>query len=175
MKEPNMRRYLIALASAYTLLVAPLNAHEFKAGDLEIIHPSSRAMLPGAPVAGGYLTIINHGKTDDRLVSVTSDRAADVQLHEMAIENDVMKMRELSNGIAIPAGSTVELKSGGLHVMFMKVKRPFKEGDMVKATLVFEKAGPVEVEFMVGPASGAAGDMGDHHSHSSTGSADAKP
>lgn len=175
MKESNMKKYLIAFASAFTLFTAPIYAHEFKAGGLEIIHPSSRAMLPGAPVAGGYLTIVNHGKTDDRLVSVTSDRAAEVQLHEMAIENDVMKMRELPEGIPIPAGSSVELKSGGLHVMFMKVKRPFKEGDMVKATLVFEKAGPVEVEFMVGPASGAAGDMGDHHSHSSTGAADAKP
>ncbi|MGR6466420.1 copper chaperone PCu(A)C [Rhizobium sp. PAMB 3182] len=144
-----------------TLMTAPLAwGHEFKVGDLEIIHPNSRAMIPGAKVGGGYLKIINHGSTDDRLVAIKSDRSDNVQMHEMSVENNVMKMRELPDGIAIPAGKTVELKKGGLHVMFMDVKKPFKEGDMVKATLVFEKAGSVDVEFAVGNASGNdGGDM----------------
>jgi periplasmic copper chaperone A len=148
-----------------TLIVALMTApfawgHEFKVGDLEIIHPNARAMIPGAKVGGGYLKIINHGTADDRLVAVKSDRSDNVQLHEMSVVNNVMKMRELPDGIAIPAGKTVELKKGGLHVMFMDVTQPFKEGEMVKATLVFEKAGPVDVEFKVGDASGnESGDM----------------
>jgi periplasmic copper chaperone A len=149
------------LALFIALAAAPLAwGHEFKVGDLEIIHPNSRAMIPGAKVGGGYLKIINHGTTDDRLVAVKSDRSDNVQLHEMSVVNNVMKMRELPDGIAIPAGKTVELKKGGLHVMFMDVTQPFKEGEMVKATLVFEKAGPVDVEFKVGDASGNdSGDM----------------
>jgi len=162
-----MRKLINAIAFGFALMASPLLAHEFKVGDLEIVHPNSRAMVPGAQVGGGFLKIINHGKTDDRLVSATSDRAGIIQLHEMAIENDVMKMRELPGGIAVPAGATVELKPGGLHVMFMKVADPFKEGDKVKATLVFEKAGPVEVEFTVGPPAGPAkgGDAPMKHDH----------
>jgi periplasmic copper chaperone A len=149
------------LALFIALAAAPLAwGHEFKVGDLEIIHPNSRAMIPGAKVGGGYLKIINHGSTDDRLVAIKSDRSDNVQMHEMSVENNVMKMRELPDGIVIPAGKTVELKKGGLHVMFMDVTQPFKEGEMVKATLVFEKAGPVDVEFKVGDASGNdSGDM----------------
>lgn len=154
-----MKKRLKALTLGFVLLASPLLAHEFKLGDLEIVHPNSRAMVAGAPVGGGYLKIINHGKTDDRLVSARSSRARVMQLHEMTIENDVMKMREVSNGIAIPAGATVELKPGGLHVMFMKVVQPFKEGEMVKATLIFEKAGSVDVEFKIGPASGVSSEM----------------
>lgn len=144
----------IAAAMALSLVASVASAHEFKVGEIEIIHPNAKAMLPGAPVGGGFMTITNHGSTDDTLVSASCACADEVQLHEMAMENDVMKMRQLKDGIPVPAGETVELKPGGLHVMFMKVTQPFKEGDMVKATLTFEKAGPVDVEFMVGPAGG---------------------
>lgn len=144
----------IAFLAAFLLGAGLAGAHGFKVGDLEIGHPYSRAMLPGAKVGGGYLKIVNPGKTDDRLVSVSSDRAASVQIHEMSMDGTVMKMRELPQGIPVPAGDTVELKPGGYHLMFMNVSQPFKEGEMVKAVLNFEKAGPVEVEFAVGPAGG---------------------
>jgi len=152
------------LAAFLSLTAAGAFAHGFKVGNIEIRHPNSRAMLPGAPVGGGFLTIVNTGGEADRLLSITSPVAGDVQLHEMAMENDVMKMRALETGIDIPAGATVELKPGGLHIMFMDVKEPFKEGRRFPATLVFEKAGPVEVEFVVGPAVGkaAGGHEGDH-------------
>ena len=77
------------------------------------------------------------------------------------MENDVMKMRQLPDGIEIPAGATVELKPGGLHVMFMKIKHPLAEGDTFKATLNFEKAGKVDVDFTVGAAKPAAMKMDD--------------
>lgn len=157
------RKYLaICAALSAALVFSTATAHEFKVGQIDIGHPYSRAMLPVAKVGGGYLKITNKGG-DDRLVSATSDRADRVEFHEMKMNGAIMEMRELDGGIAVPAGSTVELKPGGYHVMFMNVAQPFKEGEMVKATLVFEKAGPVDVEFAVGPVagSGAGADKGD--------------
>ncbi len=116
-----------------------------KAGTLDISGGFVRAMLPGQPVGGGYLTIRNGGSADDRLVSVTSAAAGKVELHEMTMDNNVMKMRELKGGIAIAAGATVKLAPSGLHMMFKQVKTPFKQGQTVPVTLVFEKAGPVAV------------------------------
>ncbi|MBD8688767.1 MULTISPECIES: copper chaperone PCu(A)C [unclassified Rhizobium] len=145
-------------------LLGTANAHEFKVGEIEIGHPYARAMLPGAKVGGGYLKLTNSG-TPDRLVSAKSDRAATVQLHEMKMDGDTMVMRELKDGIALPENSTVELKPGGYHVMFMNVSQAFKEGEMIKATLTFEKAGPVDVEFKVGAATGGAPEM-KHDDHS---------
>lgn len=146
----------IATAAALVVFTfAPSFAHEFKLGDLEIIHPNVRATVPGAKVGGGFMTIANEGSSDDRLVGITApDASDDVQLHEMTMENDVMKMRQMADGIPLPAGETVELKPGGLHVMFMNIKKQFAEGNMIKATLHFEKAGDVDVEFSVSPAAG---------------------
>lgn len=124
------------------------------AGDLELTAGFTKAMLPGQPVGGGFITITNKGGEDDRLVSATSAQAGEVQLHEMAMEGEVMKMRQLTNGIEIPAGQTVELKPGGLHLMFFKVSEPFKEGATVNVTLTFERAGAVDVALPVGPARG---------------------
>ncbi|MGF9564928.1 copper chaperone PCu(A)C [Neorhizobium sp. JUb45] len=143
----------IFVALAATLSFGTARAHEFKVGEIEIGHPYSRAMLPVAKVGGGYLKITNAGPAD-RLVSASSDRAGSVEFHEMKMNGAIMEMRELQGGIVLPAKSTVELKPGGYHVMFMNVTKPFKEGEMVKATLVFEKAGPVDVEFAVGPIAG---------------------
>ncbi len=138
------------------LAFSPAAAHEFKLGQIEIGHPYSRAMLPVAKVGGGYFKITNGGEAD-KLVSATSERAGKVEFHEMKMNGAIMEMRELEGGIAIPAKSTVELKPGGYHVMFMNVAQPFKEGEMIKTTLVFEKAGSVEVEFAVGPVAGDKG------------------
>lgn len=171
-----MKRYFIYIISAF-LALAGVNtalAHGYKVGQLEIGHPYSRAMLPGAKVGGGYLKITNSGTTDDRLVSVSTDRAESSQIHEMQMENGIMSMRELKDGIAIPAGSTVELKPGSYHIMFMNVKQPFKEGEKVKGQLVFEKAGPVDVEFVVGSVGGDA-PKAEHadHDHMDHGAMDA--
>jgi periplasmic copper chaperone A len=163
-----MKRQIAAACTALFLLLAQgASAHGFKIGALEIGHPYSRAMLPGAKVGGGYFKIVNTGDTADRLVSVTSDRSPDVQIHEMKMDGAIMEMRPLPDGLAVPAHETVELKPASYHVMFTNVTQPFKEGEMIKATLNFEKAGPVEVEFVVGPAGGdKAGDKaGGHDAH----------
>jgi copper(I)-binding protein len=133
-------------------------AHEFKLGDLEIDHPWSRATPPGASVAGGYFTIVNHGSAADRLVSITAGISAKAEVHEMAVKDGVMTMRPVEGGVEIPAGGKVELKPGGYHLMLIGLKQPAKQGESFPATLTFEKAGSVTVEFQV-EAVGATGGM----------------
>lgn len=127
----------------------PDQTEAFKVGDLTVTGAYAKAMLPGQPVGGGYLVISNAGAVGDRLVSATSSAAGAVEIHEMAMQGETMKMRKLGDGIAILAGETVELKPGGLHLMFTKVKAPFKQGDSVPLTLSFEKAGNVDIRLPV--------------------------
>lgn len=136
---------------------APVSASAgpVKVGEIGISGGTIKAMLPGAKVGGGGFTIKNDGGEDDVLVSVESPAAGRVELHDMVIENDVMKMRKLEDGIAVPAGKTVELESGGMHLMFMDVVKPFAEGDTVPLTLTFEKAGKVDYVLPVGNAAGS--------------------
>jgi copper(I)-binding protein len=139
-------------------------AQGFKAGDIDIGHPHARAMVPGATVGGGYLKLTNNGAADDRLLSITCDRAKSSQIHQMSVSNGVMTMRAVGGGLAIPAGQTVELKPGGYHIMFVGVTEAFKEGETIKATLTFEKAGAVSVEFAVGSLGGTNAGAKDAHS-----------
>jgi copper(I)-binding protein len=118
-------------------------------GDIEITDAFARATLPNAPVAGGYLTITNKGTDGDRLVSATSPAAGKVELHEMSMQNDVMKMAPLPDGVAIAAGETVSLSPGGIHIMFMQLNKPFVEGESVPLTLKFEKAGDVTLDLSI--------------------------
>jgi len=123
-----------------------------EAGELSVTEPWIKAMLPGQKVGGGYLVITNGGKTADRLVSIASPAAEVVELHEMSMANDVMKMRKVEGGLAVPAGKTVALEPGGYHLMFKGVKQPFEAGATVPVTLTFEKAGSVELQVPVLPA-----------------------
>lgn len=153
---------LPAAALASVLLVAQAaSAHEFKLGDLDIGHPWSRATLPGAKVAAGYMTLRNEGSQPDRLISVTSGIAGKAEIHEMAVKDGVMTMRPLADGLEIPAGGEVKLEPGAYHIMFMELKAPAVEGVKFPGTLTFEKAGTVEVEFAVEKAGGEA----DHSAH----------
>jgi copper(I)-binding protein len=139
------------------------SAHDYKAGSLFIHHPWSRATPPGASVGGGYFSIRNDGTAPDRLVGASLEGAAKGEVHEMTTVDGVMKMRPVDGGLDIPPGGTVELKPGGFHVMFVGLKSPLKQGERVKGTLVFEKAGTVPVEFVI-DAIGAKGE--EHMDHS---------
>lgn len=119
----------------------------YHAGSLTISQPWTRATPKGAPVAGGYLRIANGGTSADRLIGTSFDIASKGEVHEMSMDNGVMRMRELPKGLEIPAGGTVELKPGGYHLMFVGLKEQVNPGQKIKGTLVFEKAGSVEVEF----------------------------
>jgi copper(I)-binding protein len=139
-------------ALALTLLLGSTfmtEGHEFKAGDLLIGHPWSRATPGGAKIGGGYMTITNNGSAPDKLLSATTSVADRVEIHEMTMANNVMTMRKLDGGVTVAPGKTVSFAPGAYHLMLMGLKNPLKEGDRVKATLTFEKAGPVEVTINV--------------------------
>jgi len=142
----------------------PLLAQSVTAGKLVIDQPWSRQTAPGQKVGGGFLTISNKGKADDRLISASSPVAGEVQLHTMSMDGGVMRMREVKDGIALPAGKRVELKPGGLHVMFIGLKRPFALGETIPVTLRFQRQGAVTVRFKVQPV-GATGPSEKRHDH----------
>jgi hypothetical protein len=137
---------------------------ETSIGDLTISGAFTRATLPNAPVAGGFLTLINTGAQDDILIAVETPMAREGQIHEMAMDGDVMKMRQLRDGLLIPAGETVVLEPGGYHMMFMGLTGPIAEGDAVPVTLTFERAGTITLDLI---AAGSAADAPaeDHSAH----------
>jgi periplasmic copper chaperone A len=149
--------------SAVVRVTDKAKAAAFKVGDLVVEAPWVRATPGGAKVAGGYAKITNTGKEADRLVGGSLVGAAQVEVHEMAIVGDVMKMRHLADGLEIKPGKSIELKPGGYHIMFMGLSAGVKAGPPVKGTLVFQKAGAVEVEFRVAPIGGQQGGGHSHH------------
>jgi copper(I)-binding protein len=144
-----MRPTSLLVAGLTVLAIATAHARDYKAGALDVADPWSRATPKGASVAAGYMKISNTGTAPDRLISGSSDVAPTFEVHEMTTENGVAKMRLIKGGLEIKPGETVELKPGSLHVMFVGLKKPLANGDHIKATLVFEKAGTLNVEFDV--------------------------
>ena len=115
---------------------------------IKVENAYTRATVPGQQVAGGFMKIENKGASVDQLLSASSPAAGEVQLHEMAMEGNVMKMRQVKD-IAVPAGGTVELKPGGYHLMFMNIKSPLTAGETIPVKLKFAKAGELEVKMSV--------------------------
>ncbi|MEO1025827.1 MAG: copper chaperone PCu(A)C [Pseudomonadota bacterium] len=124
----------------------------------------ARATLPNQPVGGGFLQITNAGLEDDRLIAVSTSIAGRAEIHEMAMQGDTMKMREIDQGLPIPAGATVSLEPGGYHLMFMGLEGPLVEGERFEATLIFEKAGAMVVPFTIRGKT-AKGGHGHNHGH----------
>jgi periplasmic copper chaperone A len=153
-KDQQMTR-TSALALALALAAAPALAEQYKAGDITIDKAWSRATPKGADVGAGYMVVHNSGATPDKLTGGSADFAS-VEIHQMKMEKGVMKMSEMKNGLDIPARGTVKLAPGGYHVMFTHLTKPLVKGETVKATLDFEHAGAVTVDFSV-EGIGAAG------------------
>jgi periplasmic copper chaperone A len=148
-QEGRMRPVALFFTAVFGLAVAAASAGDYKSGSLDISDPWSRATPEGASAAAGYMKIKNNGSPLDRLVSGSSDVATKFEVHEMKMESGVAKMRLVKDGLEIKPGETVELKPGSFHVMLVGLKKPLSAGDHFKATLVFEKAGPVSVEYDV--------------------------
>jgi hypothetical protein len=119
--------------------------HAQSTSPIAIEKPFSRATPGGAKIGAGYMTITNKGPAADRLVSASSPAAGKVEIHEMSMQDNVMKMRELPGGLPIGAGKSVSLTPGGYHLMLMGLKAPLKQGDKIPVTLNFEKAGKVDI------------------------------
>ena len=155
----------LALGALVGVVASTAMAHGYQAGSLSIQHPWTRETAPAQAVGGGFLTIANNGDREDRLLSGTTPAAAEVQLHTMTMHGGVMRMRQVTGGIAIPAHGKAELKPGGFHIMFMGLKWQFRQGDRIPVTLRFQHAGNVTVQFAVQPV-GSTGPMeGGHGGH----------
>src|SRR5215470_2783482 len=156
---------LVAAALVACLTGTTSRADDVKAGDLVITQAWTRATPGGAKTGGGFLTIENKGSSADKLVGVSADAAGKVEVHEMAMDGGVMKMRPVEGGLTIDPGKTVKLAPGGLHLMMMDLKSPLKQGEKLPVTLQFEKAGKVAVTLDVegvgaqGPAGTGSGGM----------------
>jgi uncharacterized protein YcnI/copper(I)-binding protein len=131
-------------------------------GKLDIETAWARATPTGAKVGAGYLTIRNTGTEADALVSIAADVAGRSEVHDMTMVDGVMRMREVADGLAIPPGGSVELKPGGLHIMFLDLKTGLKAGETIKAKLKFKSGAEGEVEFSVAPI-GASAPEHKHH------------
>jgi periplasmic copper chaperone A len=166
-----MRRSLfVPLAVVAAAVVAALHGREaaaadFSIGSIQIGNPWTRATPKGADVAGAYMRLSNKGAAADRLIGGSSPAAGRFEVHHMTVEDGVMKMRPVDGGLEVKPGETVELKPGSFHIMLMGLKQPLEKGQKVKGTLVFEKAGTVEIEYAV-EALGASAPPGGHgHGH----------
>ena len=136
------------LSLAFVVLAAPLSAEMAHNSDMMVTGAYAYETPKSAPSGAGYLTVKNMGDTDDVLLAVRSD-PMQVMMHETVEENGVARMVHKMS-VPIAAGDTVSFEPGGLHIMFMGLNGdPFEEGEAVPATLVFEKAGEIAVEFTV--------------------------
>jgi len=161
MTYPAAKSIRCGLAAAFVLAAAQLAGAEADAGDYDVgsIHiaqPWARATPKGASSGAGYMTVTNNGTTPDRMTCVSSDAAAQCQIHSMSMEGGVMKMRPVEGGLEIKPGETITLKPGGLHVMFVDLKHALEQGKMVEAKLKFDKAGTVDVAYPIAAIGAAA-------------------
>jgi copper(I)-binding protein len=145
-----MTSKLLHAAFACVLLAAAnvASAQEFRLGDIVISNPWSRATPQGAKVGAGYLVIENRGTRPDRLLGGSVEDAVRFEIHDVVVENGVMKMRELKD-IELPPGGSIEAKPGGRHIMFVGLGHPLAAGEKARGALQFEHAGMVEVVFEV--------------------------
>jgi copper(I)-binding protein len=149
---------LAALALSLAALASfNASAHDYKLGAIAIGHPWARSTSAGQAIGGGYLKLDNQGAAD-RLLSASATVSDKVELHSMAMDGDVMRMRQV-DGIDVPTGKPVELKPGSFHIMFVGLKAPLKAGDSFPLVLKFEKAGEVKVDVKI-EAANASHDMG---------------
>jgi copper(I)-binding protein len=146
-----MFKHPITAAIAVCLIAMPIGvyAQDHSHGVLEIGHPWSRPTPPGAPTAAGYLTITNTGREGDVLLGGSSPLADKIEVHQMTMAGGIMRMRAVSGGLPIPAGQTVKLEPNGYHLMLIGPKHAFRLGEHIAATLRFQRAGAVKVEFEV--------------------------
>lgn len=150
-----MKKTIIAISLLLGLAALPVNAHDFTAGNIYIDHPMILEAPPNAPVLGGYIMLQNNGPEDDRLIGIESPAVEKVELHRSVVQNDIAGMQPMTDGLVVPAGAIVWLGDSGTHAMFIGPDQRYREGDEIPATLVFEKAGRIDVSFRVEKRTGA--------------------
>jgi periplasmic copper chaperone A len=156
------------LAAILSLSGGAAAAETYAAGSIEVANPWARATPKGASIGGAYMTITNKGPEADRLTSISSPVAGKLEVHQMSMDKGVMSMRPVAGGLEIKPGQTVVLNPESFHLMLIGLKQPLVQGERVKATLDFAKAGKLDLEYVVesmgaqGPSQAAAPGGMDH-------------
>ena len=119
------------------------------AKDLRVETPVARETLPGQTVGSAYLVIHNDSTVPVRLQSASSPVARDVQIHDMSLHDGVMRMRQVVDGVTIPARGKLVFESGGMHLMLVGLHAPLTAGDRIPLTLRFERRGELTVSLRV--------------------------
>ena len=141
-----MKAYLLHGA---VLVAAIAVAAQAAPRSISIEKPWARETVEGQAAGGGFMTIVNNGQREDQLVSASSPASHEVQIHTMSMDGGVMRMRQLTDGLSIPAKGKVELKPRGLHIMFIGLKKPLRPGTSVPVTLKFRHTGSMTAQFKV--------------------------
>jgi copper(I)-binding protein len=157
-KAARLIGYGILAISMLLIVAGAAVAHEYTAKGVTVTHPWARATPGGATIGSAYLEVKAERGKGDRLIGARSPAAGTVELHNHVMEGGIAKMRRV-DAIAVPGGKSVVLRPSGYHLMLTDLKAPLKEGDLVKITLVFEKAGTIDLEATVEPI-GATGPHG---------------
>jgi copper(I)-binding protein len=151
---------LIHALALFIGLCSVAQAQSSSNGSIEIVSPWARATAVSASTGGAFLTIVNKGSTDDRLLSISTPAAGKAELHRTENDNGVAKMTPI-DALEVKAGHRIALAPGGYHIMLMGLKAPLKEGESFPLTLTFDKAGTIDVMVKVGKAGAmGSGDMG---------------
>ncbi len=137
--------YTLAFVAVLVVFASGVPARAGGPSTITVEQPWARATPAGAMTGAVYMTLQNKSDSPDRLAAASSDVAAKVQIHQMAVVNGVMQMRQLANGLSIPASGSVTLKPGSYHVMLIGLKKQLIAGETIPLTLIFAKAGNISV------------------------------
>jgi copper(I)-binding protein len=147
-----MKPYLAAILLALAVVPGLAVAHGFSISSIEIVHPFLRATPPGAKTGAGYAIIRNNGTEPDRLLAIETEAAERVEFHQSVVEDGIAKMLPIEGGLEIPAGGEYRLGLDGSHAMLINLTAPIGLGQVIEGTLIFEKAGRLDMTFEVEPA-----------------------
>jgi len=139
---------LLKTLLAPAVLVAVVLTHPVAAAEITVQDPFARASAGMAETGAAFMKLSNASAVNDQLVAASTPVSAKTELHDTIKEGDIMRMRQVPS-IEVPAGGTVALQPGGLHIMLMGLKQPLREGETFPLTLTFAHAGAVTVEVPV--------------------------
>lgn len=148
-RHPIFLRALPGLALSLVLGFVPAQGHEIAAGDLVVEHPWARATVAVQKNGAAYMTIRNRGHEPERLLAVRTGEAQAAEFHGTTVTAEGVAQMRPAGGVEVPSGGEAKLAPGGVHVMLGGLKRPLYEGVSFPMTLVFERAGEVDIEVEV--------------------------
>lgn len=146
------RRAVFAMLAGAGLIYAGSGnvfAMDRGAAGIHVTDAWARPSIGNAPNGAAYFNMSNHSKKDDVLIAVKTSVSGKAELHTHIHEGNIMRMRRLENGAALPAGATLKFSPGGHHVMLLGLNRPLKDSDVFSLILVFQESGEVPVEVTV--------------------------